>query len=94
MSEHREGFPRSDELILMGELPGPRVMLRAEGTAGAKALQEARGPEQKKADGRGPGPVVDHNKAASGARPFCASAAAFITGETSHSIHVLAFKDR
>lgn len=90
MSEHREGFPRSDELILMGELPGPRGMLRAEGTAGAEALQEARGPEQKKADG----PVVDHNKAASGARPFCASAAAFITGETSHSIHVLAFKDR
>lgn len=68
-------------------------MLWAEGTAGAEALQEARGPEQK-ADGRGPGPAVDHNKAASGARPFCASAAAFITGETSYSIHVLAFKDR
>lgn len=93
MSEHREGFPRSDELILMGELPGPRVMLRAEGTAGAEALQEASGPESKKADGRGPGPAVGH-KAASGARPFCASAAAFIIGETSHSIHVLAFKDR
>lgn len=53
MSEHQKGFPRSDELILRSELPGPRVIFQAEGTAGAKALQEARGLEQKKADGQG-----------------------------------------